>query len=101
MIVGWLIPWICFGGAGASAVFASVVLLRRPWFWLRSIAVLMTSALLIAVAIHFSGSNGDGFLGGPECGCFIALMLIGPFHLGFLLILIGSVVQDRQWDANK
>ncbi len=39
--------------------------------------------------------NGDGFLNDLDCRCLIALMLIGPFHLGCLLILTGSVAGAR------
>jgi hypothetical protein len=101
LVVGWLIPWVCFGGAAASAVFAIVVLIRRPWLWLRSAAVLTKAALLIVGGPLFV-TPGDGFLDGHlERGCLVALMLIGPFHLGFLVILIGSEVQERQWDAKR
>ena len=101
MVVGWLFPWVCIIGAGACAFFAIVVLFRHPWLWLRSTGVLATSTLLLAGGPVLWATSRDDFFGGLSCDYLAVFLVVGPWHLGFLLILIGSEIQECQWDVNK
>jgi hypothetical protein len=101
----------CFGviyasvliGICASAVFSVVVLFRYPNLWLRSLALLTTSvALLIEPAVQTLNAPFWIF-GRPDEGCgppmgFVFVVIGSPFQIGFLLILIGSWIEERKHD---
>jgi hypothetical protein len=100
-----MVIWLCwFGGA---SLYALGVLACRPRLWLLSLAVLATSAALVLYLpvrghLHTPSSmdaNADGI------GIFLefvaVVVFVGPFHLGFLLMLVGWHIQERKWDAKK
>jgi hypothetical protein len=100
--MGWVIAWFCF--TGASVVFSVAVLFHYPRFWFRSSALLTTSAaLIIEPALEFFdmpiwifGHQGEGC--GPSAMLILLVVFVSPLQLGFLLILIGSVIEERKHD---
>ena len=89
---------------GASVIFAVVVLFRYPHLWLRGLALLMTSAALIIeptleildTPIWIFGRQGEGC--GPSVVLLALIVFVSPLQIGFLLILIGSVIEERKHD---
>ncbi len=90
----------------ASVIFSVVILFRYPHLWLRSLALLTTSAALIMEPVLEAFNTSIWIFGRQQEGCgpsvfFVLLIVVGPFHLGFLLILIGSVIEERKHDPKK
>ena len=87
-----------------SLIFSVVILFRYPHLWLRSLALLMASAALIIEAVLEALNTSIWIFGRQQEGCgpsvfFVLLIVVGPFQLGFLLILIGSVIEERKHDS--
>ncbi len=97
----WLI-WF-----GTVSLYALSVLVRRPRLWLPCLLVLGTSAVLVLylpVREYFHTASsfdplGDGF--GIFAEFLGLVMLVGPFHLGFLLMLAGWRIQEPMYDVRK
>jgi hypothetical protein len=85
--------------SGSTALYGLVVLFQRPCLWLPSVMVVLTAGALIALpAIDALRGGGEW---GAGCGVIVSILFVGPFHLGFLLILGGSVIEERKHDAAK
>jgi putative flippase GtrA len=85
-----------------TSLFAVGVLFRYPRLWALCLAVLTAAAILILFPfvwgfLHEPSSEFDGFL---EFAYFLPILFVlGPIHLGLVLIVLGSVIKGRKRGA--
>ncbi|HBI45422.1 MAG TPA: hypothetical protein DDY78_21600 [Planctomycetales bacterium] len=96
--MGCVIVWLL--AVGTPALFAGVVLLRQSRLWLLCVLVITTATVMIGLPLYFALFPRDAWDGFLVVGLFFAVtMYIGPLHLGFTLMLIGSIIEERKHDA--
>ena len=85
-----------------SSAVAVVALCRYPRLWLWSFGVLATATVIVLLpwilGTQFkpSGSEDYAFNFGFFFVCLYSAAYVGVFHLGFFLILIGSLIEERK-----
>ena len=82
---------------GAPGVYAVVVLFRYPRLWLFCLLVIATATVMVGLPIYWVLCLRDPMDGFLVVGLLFGLTTsVGPLHLGFTLMLIGYVIEERK-----